>query len=148
MPEFTGDYRSAETSVKNNIMKGIAGFTKEMSRFVRIDSCVDRRNNGALRSCLRLALSWKVLERTEDIKTISFAFMAIYDGAAACSGQFDSACREPKTQLKPIQIVTAFCAVTHSSASACKLRPPRTHATRDVAAARRQRGSDKQAANP
>jgi hypothetical protein len=36
MPEFTGDYKSAGISVKNNIMKGLARFIKKMNRVVRI----------------------------------------------------------------------------------------------------------------
>jgi hypothetical protein len=48
MPEFTGDYKSATKSVKNNIWKGLEISIKKMPRAAVIQAWLENGNNCAL----------------------------------------------------------------------------------------------------
>ncbi|QGZ59673.1 hypothetical protein [Paraburkholderia acidiphila] len=59
MPEFTGDYKSATKSVKNNIWKGFAGSIKKMRGAADIQAWIETGNGRALPPELPVVCKWK-----------------------------------------------------------------------------------------
>ncbi|WP_154678098.1 hypothetical protein [Paraburkholderia nodosa] len=59
MPEFTGDYKSATKSVKNNIWKELEGSIKKMPRAADIQAWLETGNNRALPQGLPVLRKWK-----------------------------------------------------------------------------------------
>jgi hypothetical protein len=63
MPEFTGDYKSATKSVKNNIWKEPEISIKKMPRAADIQAWLETGNNRALARELPVWCKWKGLVR-------------------------------------------------------------------------------------
>ncbi|MEM5313170.1 hypothetical protein [Paraburkholderia sp. JHI869] len=59
MPEFTGDYKSATKSVKNNIWKELEGSIKKMRRAADIQERIEMRNNRPIPLELPVVCKWK-----------------------------------------------------------------------------------------
>ncbi|WP_321910062.1 MULTISPECIES: hypothetical protein [unclassified Paraburkholderia] len=59
MPEFTGDYKSATKSVKNNIWKGVEGTIKKMRRGADIQAWLEAGIKRPLPPSLPVVCKWK-----------------------------------------------------------------------------------------